>query len=209
MNKYNIFKRNYNPGVVKPGTYVPAAFIYSVGTNPDPTNYDDITNIDTWDVHGSRKYDYLFVRQQIDMICKTKVENDKNTYETLPELHQKIACQKFLVPEASRSVYYTDAEQYTQWKTLGKKAKECRKKRWELAKDYISYKLTSDDSEDLAEDTDTISTKYIRYGKSDLIDYIEGSGSYSGNGYPAKSYYTLDDKLVIINALNEHGVYKK
>lgn len=159
--------------------------------NPDTEKYDDDTTITSWDMYGLQFKDYLYVRNEIMVIAATTGFSNLSTAE------KEISSKHFTVNSTDRDTVHSDAEQQINWNVFVHKSVECRATRWEEAKGYISYVLPPADSIDLAKSSNELSQEYLIYGIEDnasdgidgLFDYLEGTSSYVGLGYPAKSYW--------------------
>jgi hypothetical protein len=170
--------------------------------------YSDITSISNWDSIGFDLKDYNYVRNEINILLNQIGFNNLS-------LNEKIIVSKyFLVGKTDRDTVLSEEEQVNFWNILVENSQECRFKRWEVAKKYISYKLTPINSSDLAKSTSSLCNDYINYnittltkdGVSGLFDYLKGEGDYINNGYPSKSYWTQIDQDRIIDIL-ENGNY--
>lgn len=170
--------------------------------------YADISSIENWNIFGFDLKDYNYVRNQINLILNQVGFNNLTLNEKI------IVSQYFLVGKADRDTIISEEEQVDYWNTLVENSQDCRFKRWESAKKYISYKLSPIDSSDLAKSTSELCTDYINYniitkakdGISGLFDYLKGEGDYVVGGYPSKSYWTQQDQDKIMDIL-ENGDY--
>jgi hypothetical protein len=170
--------------------------------------YADITSITNWDSIGFNLMDYNYVRNQIALLA------NQIGFNNLSSLEKVITSRYFLVNKTDRDTVMSEEEQITYWNILVENSQDCRFKRWEAAKKYISYKLSPMDSSDLAKSTSELCADYINYniitlskdGISGLFDYLKGEGDYTNNGYPSKSYWTQLDQNKIMDIL-ENGNY--
>ena len=170
------------------------------------SNYLDISNVEHWfRLQNELGKDYLFCRDgAIGFI------NGTTGFSGLTQRDMEYAAQNFCVSKSDRDTIYTDSEQEGFWDVFVKKSKETRSLRWDKAKTYVSYRLSPTDSSDLAVDTLLLNQKYIEYGieslvedgQDGLLDWVEGEGSFTSNGFPSKSYYTLELKNGILDRLN-------
>lgn len=170
--------------------------------------YSDITNITNWTSIGFDLKDYDYVRSRIREITQS------TGFSGLTQDEKIIVAKYFIVDKTDRDTVLSEDEQIFYWDNLVVNSQECRFKRWEGAKKYISYKLTPVNSSDLAKSTSILCSDYINYniitlakdGISGLFDYLKGEGSYTTNGYPSKSYWTQEDQDRIMDIL-ENGNY--
>jgi hypothetical protein len=171
-------------------------------------DYADITSIENWNIIGFNLKDYNYVRNQINLILNQIGFNNLTLNE------KKIVSQYFLVDKQDRDIVLTEEEQIIYWNDLVTNSQDCRFKRWEAAKKYISYNLTPIDSSDLAKSTSILCNDYINYniitktkdGVSGLFDYLKGEEDYTTNGYPSKTYWTQENQDKIMDIL-ENGNY--
>lgn len=171
-------------------------------------NYSDITSITNWDSIGFDLKDYDYVRLKI----KEMVTN--LGFYSLTQNEKIITSKHFVVDKVYRDTVLTEDEQILYWNDLVVNSQDCRFKRWESSKKYISYKLSPINSSDLAKSTSELCSDYINYniitktkdGTSGLFDYLKGEGDYVNSGYPLKSYWTQNDQNTIIDIL-ENGNY--
>ena len=170
------------------------------------TNYLDITSVTHWfmlqDEIGK---DYLFCRDgAIGFI------NGTTGFSGLTQSDKEYSAQNFCVSKTDRDTIYTDVEQEGYWTHFVVNSKEARNLRWEKSKVFISYRLSLTDSSDLAVSTLDLNQRYVEYGieslsedsQDGLFDWINGEGSFVSNGFPSKSYYTLELKNGILDRLN-------
>jgi hypothetical protein len=170
--------------------------------------YADISNIESWNTIGFNVKDYLYVRNQINLLLQQIGFNNLSLNEKI------IVSQYFLVSKIDRDTVMSEEEQVNYWNILIENSQDCRFKRWETAKKYISYKLLPVDSSDLAKSTSELCADYINYniitkikdGISGLFDYLKGEGDYVSNGYPIKSYWLQQDEDRLMDIL-ENGNY--
>jgi hypothetical protein len=172
------------------------------------SNYTDISSITTWYEIGLSVSDYLYVRERIREFYATI------GFTNLTPEEQLIVSRLFISTKSERDQVMSNAEQQYCWDDLVNQSQECRVKRWESAKKYISYKLSPIDSSDLAKSSSLLCNYYINYniitlfkdGISGLFDYLKGEGDYTTNGYPSKSYWSQQDQDKIMDIL-ENGNY--
>lgn len=171
-------------------------------------NYSDITSIINWDAIGFDLKDYEYVRTRIKEIVTNLGFNSLSQNEKL------IVSKHFVVNKEDRDTVMSEEEQIYYWNVLIENSQDCRFKRWEYAKKYISYKLSPLNSSDLAKSTSELCSDYINYniitktkdGISGLFDYLKGEGDYINNGYPSKVYWSKNDQDKIMDIL-ENGNY--
>lgn len=171
-------------------------------------NYSDITSIINWDSIGFDLKDYEYVRTRIKEIVTNLGFNSLSQNEKL------IVSKHFVVNKEDRDTVMSEEEQIYYWNVLIENSQDCRFKRWEYAKKYISYKLSPLNSSDLAKSTSELCSDYINYniitktkdGISGLFDYLKGEGDYINNGYPSKVYWSKNDQDKIMDIL-ENGNY--
>tara|TARA_B100000900_G_C20460256_1_gene666959 strand:+ start:349 stop:966 length:618 start_codon:yes stop_codon:yes gene_type:complete len=173
--------------------------------------YQDVSSVDVW--FNTCEYagkDYLFARTG----SMGYIENvASGSFDNLTPNDQKSAAQNFCVDKTDRDKLYTDAEQEEYWSIYIAKAQVARQTRWNKVKSYISYRLTKDQSNEVADDTIVLNEKYIYYGIESkaidnvdgLFDYVEGTAAYSSSGFPSKPYYTTELRDGVMNFLN--GTY--
>ena len=170
------------------------------------TNYLDITSVTHWfTLQDEIGKDYLFCRDgAIGFI------NGTTGFSGLTQSDKEYSAQNFCVSKTDRDTIYTDVEQEGYWTQFVVNSKEARNLRWEKSKVFISYRLSLTDSSDLAVSTLDLNQRYVEYGieslsedgQDGLFDWINGEGSFVSNGFPSKSYYTLELKNEILNRLN-------
>ena len=183
-------------GYLKIGKYFgedESAPIYQFKETLD-SNYLDISGVKYWfEVGAEAGLDYLYQRTG----SIGYIENSQS-FADLTDTDKIYAVQNFCVAKSDRDTLYTNAEQEVYWKTYIGKSQACRQQRWNNAKSYISFRLTKDQSNEVANDTLLLNEKYIYYGIESnsadsidgLVDYVNGTSGYTGGGFPAKSYYT-------------------
>jgi len=170
------------------------------------TDYADISDVYMWfEVENFTDVDYLYGR-----LGAIGFINNNGGFSALTETHKEIAIQNFCVGQSDRGTIYTSSEQEFYWSKFIKKSEICRDGRWDRAKSYISFRLTSSEGSDLSVDTLILNEKYIKYGIEDLstdgidglYDWLNGVSSFSQNGFPSKTYYNEIYKNGIISILN-------
>jgi hypothetical protein len=170
--------------------------------------YTDISSIVSWYEIGHNVKDYTYVRERIRDLY------NQIGYENLTQQEKDIVSYLFISSKIERGVILSEEEEFNKWCVLIENSQECRLKRWETAKKYISFKLTQINSSDLANSTSKLCYEYINYnittkiedGVSGLFDYLKGEGDYTLTGYPSKSYWTQQDQDKIMDIL-ENGNY--
>ena len=83
---------------------------------------------------------------------------------------------------------------------------DSRQARIDSAVLMLGYEIEDvDDRKDLFSDTELLIPKFVTVNDKDLVDYMNGQNSYSGAGFPAKTYfqqYILDSfNLICVNGL--------
>ena len=170
--------------------------------------YTDISSIVSWYEIGYNVKDYTYVRERIRDLY------NQIGYQNLTQQEKDIVSHLFISSKIERDVILSEEEEFNKWRTLIENSQDCRLKRWETAKKYISFKLTQINSSDLANSTSKLCYEYINYnittkiedGVSGLFDYLKGEGDYTLNGYPSKPYWTQQDQDKIMDIL-EDGNY--
>lgn len=186
------------------------------GENPNSPTYQikeildvgylDISNVTHWFMlQDELVKDYLFCRNgAIGFI------NNTTGFSGLTQSDKEFAAQNFCVSKTDRDTIYTDIEQEGFWEVFVKKSKESRGLRWENAKAFISYRLSTFESSDLAVSTLELNQRYVEYGIESLIedgqdglfDWLKNEGNFINNGFFQKVYYTEELKVGILNKLN-------
>ncbi len=170
------------------------------------TDYKDVSDVYMWfETQNFDGRDYLFARSGAMMYIA-----HNGGFSALTEEHKIIASKNFCVSKADRDTIHNDVEQENFWLDFVLKSEIIRTNRWGRAKSYISFRLSPTDSTDLAIETLILNEKYIKYGiesnASDgldgLYDWLNGEGSFILNGFPSKSYYTIELRDGIIDRLN-------
>lgn len=172
------------------------------------TNYQDVSSITNWYNYGYRVKDYGYIKDRIKEIT------DNIGFYNLSLEEKKISSQFFVVGKTERDSVLSEQEQYDYWTVLISETQKSRFNRWESAKKYISYNLSTINSSDLAKSTTELCNDYINYniitkvkdGVSGLFDYLKGKGDYTTNGYPSKPYWTQENQNKLIDIL-ENGNY--
>ena len=119
--------------------------------------YSDITSITNWNSIGFNLKDYNYVRNEINILLNQIGFNNLTLNEKI------IVSRYFLVGKSDRDTVLSEEEQINSWNILVENSQDCRFKRWETAKKYISYKLLPVDSSDLAKSTSELCADYINY----------------------------------------------
>lgn len=172
-----------------------------------PVDYVDISDVYMWfQAQDYADMDYVFCR---DGAMNYIAYN--GGFTGLTEEHKLIAAKNFCVSKPERDTVLTDAEQEQYWELFVYNSQIARNRRWDIAKSYVSYRLTPTDSSDLGESTDTLTSKYLRYGieselvdgKPGLYDWVKDEYSFSGGtGFSSKTYYTTDLRDGLIERLD-------
>ena len=171
-------------------------------------DYEDISSIKNWDLYGTKIKDFIYNRDRIKELTNTIGFNNLSLDEKI------ISAKYFLVDKPDRDSVLSEDDQKKYWQNLVVFSQNSRQIRWEIAKSYISYELTPQNSSDLAKSTSELCNDYINYniitktkdGISGLFDYLKGNGDYITNGYPSKPYWTKKDQDGIMDIL-ENGNY--
>jgi len=170
------------------------------------TDYLDISNVTHW--YGAQDFankDYLF--------CRTGsigYMDNNGGFSALSLDEKQLMAQNFCVSKTDRDTLYTDAEQEAYWDSFVKNSQQARQERWDKTKSFVSYRLSISDSNQLADETFLLNNKYIYYGIESfavdgvdgIFDWINGTASFSGSGFPSKSYYDESLKQGILDCLN-------
>ena len=143
--------------------------------------YTDISSIVSWYEIGYNVKDYTYVRERIRDLY------NQIGYQNLTQQEKDIVSHLFISSKIERDVILSEEEEFNKWRTLIENSQDCRLKRWETAKKYISFKLTQINSSDLANSTSKLCYEYINYnittkiedGVSGLFDYLKGEGDYT------------------------------
>tara|TARA_Y100000389_G_C17455556_1_gene517907 strand:+ start:657 stop:1268 length:612 start_codon:yes stop_codon:yes gene_type:complete len=198
-------------GYLKIGKYYganPSASIYQFKETLD-TDYLDISCVEYWFKIGEEAgKDYIYQRTG-----SMGYITNNGGFDALTEYDKPYAAQNFCVDKTDRDKLYTDSEQESYWATYIVNSQTARQQRWNKVKSYISYRLSKDQSNEIANDTIILNEKYIYYGIESkaldnidgLFDYVEGTAAYSSTGFPSKSYYTVELKNQVMNLLT--GTY--
>lgn len=176
--------------------------LYEFGKTLRTNLYYDVTSNYNWLNIGQTTYDFNFCRNQISILTSTAGWSGLTTEE------KKVAAQVFVVDKPQRDEVLTENEQFNFWGDLVRNSQTSRFKRWEAAKNYISYNLSPINASDLGKSTSELCNDYINYniitlvkdGISGLFDYLKGEGDFVGSGFPSKAYWTqtLEDNLLDI-----------
>lgn len=172
-------------------------------------NYQDISNVELWfAAQDFDSRDYLFCREgAIGYIA------NNGGFALLSDSEKQLAAQNFCVSKTDRDTIHTDAEQETNWYHFVIQSEACRKHRWDIAKSYLSFRLSITDSNNIAIETNILNEQYIKYGietesldgTAGLLDWVSGTSIYSGSGFPSKSYHTMELQNGILSCLT--GTY--
>jgi len=193
---------------IKIGKYAgndPNADEYQFKENLDE-NYVDSTDVYMWfEAPNFSDKDYLWCREQAIIY----IHNIGGFGNLTNDTHKQIGVKNFCVGEEDRLTIYTVEEQELFWFDFAMKSEKCRSDRWDKAKSYASFRLSIQDSNDLAEETMDLNMLYIKYGidsfvkdgKWGLTDWINSNGIYSENGFSTKSYYSETIKNGLDNIL--------
>lgn len=175
----------------------------------DLAKYDDITSISNWREYGElSNFDFLYIRDQIATLVASIGFSNLSTADKIT------ASELFVVSSTDRDTVMSANEQKGAWRTFVIWSEKVRTKRWDYAKSYISYELSPIAGLDLAKSTDQLSIDYKIYGIESnaidgldgLFDYLEGTSSYVGGGFPAKAYWTQAHQDAIMTILRD-GIY--
>ena len=176
--------------------------LYEFGKTLRTNLYYDITSNYNWLNIGQTTYDFNFCRNQISILTSTAGWSGLTTEE------KKVAAQVFVVDKPQRDEVLTENEQFNFWGDLVRNSQTSRFKRWEAAKNYISYNLSPINASDIGKSTSELCNDYINYniitlvkdGISGLFDYLKGEGDFVGSGFPSKAYWTqtLQENLLDI-----------
>jgi hypothetical protein len=182
--------------------------LYEFGKTLRTNLYYDITSNYNWLNIGQTTYDFNFCRNQISILTSTAGWSGLTTEE------KKVAAQVFVVDKPQRDEVLTENEQFNFWGDLVRNSQTSRFKRWEAAKNYISYNLSPINASDLGKSTSELCNDYINYniitlvkdGISGLFDYLKGEGDFVGSGFPSKAYWTQTLQENLLDIL-ENGNY--
>lgn len=199
MNKYYVYKRTASQKYL--GEVMPPEYFYTTGSwedHPQSASYSAIA-VNTplfWLQTGKRDWDYLFAREQIRILSDEK-------FFKLDDTGKRLACQCFVVPAVTRSLYYTDDEQRDHWNYFVEQSIKCRETRWERGRSYAAYTLGINAGTQLGLDTHNIALEWRNYNTTKLFDWLQGTGDYSGSGYPTTNYYTASVGNNILEILRD------
>ena len=182
--------------------------LYEFGKTLRTNLYYDITSNYNWLNIGQTTYDFNFCRNQISILTSTAGWSGLTTEE------KKVAAQVFVVDKQQRDEVLTENEQFNFWGDLVRNSQTSRFKRWEAAKNYISYNLSPINASDIGKSTSELCNDYINYniitlvkdGISGLFDYLKGEGDFVGSGFPSKAYWTQTLQENLLDIL-ENGNY--
>ena len=182
--------------------------LYEFGKTLRTNLYYDITSNYNWLNIGQTTYDFNFCRNQISILTSTAGWSGLTTEE------KKVAAQVFVVDKPQRDEVLTENEQFNFWGDLVRNSQTSRFKRWEAAKNYISYNLSPINASDIGKSTSELCNDYINYniitlvkdGISGLFDYLKGEGDFVGSGFPSKAYWTQTLQENLLDIL-ENGNY--
>ena len=157
--------------------------LYEFGKTLRTNLYYDITSNYNWLNIGQTTYDFNFCRNQISILTSTAGWSGLTTEE------KKVAAQVFVVDKQQRDEVLTENEQFNFWGDLVRNSQTSRFKRWEAAKNYISYNLSPINASDIGKSTSELCNDYINYniitlvkdGISGLFDYLKGEGDFVGS----------------------------
>jgi hypothetical protein len=188
MSNYKVFIRTRKQKYI--GEQMPDLYVFTTGSwsdIPESGSYDmnDKSTPTFWMTTGYKYYDYMFAREQSSLYIQNHEDYSKISTED-----KQYASQTFIIPVDSRSVHYSAEEQRKHWNSFAKRMIECRYQRWEDGRAYASYALGIDASTQMGIDTNDIAKEWKDYNTTKLFEWFEGTGSYSGSGYPATNYYT-------------------
>lgn len=205
-----------------------SAFIVINRTESIPDNYENISSIENWSRFGmSLVNDYLVGKAEIKNIV---VETG---WSGLTNLEKDLAIQYYsFVTPIDAVTYLMTVKGYTQdfaqlfllqqWHRHHANSTNTAKKRWYYVKLTVSKYLSFYDSEDLLNSVEPlifplmdIARLGINYGdkKEGIMDYIESTGIFTGQGLRENNYTLLvGDYDIFIGELKNvivDGIYNK
>ena len=168
-------------------------------------HYVDITSVYHWFKIEQLNIDYLYRRSMaIEYIQSI------GGFINLDDIDKAYAIKNYCVGSIDRSSLYSQEDQEEHWYHFVVNSENCRKKRWDKAKAFASFRLTPSDSSDLAISTSSLNENYIKYGieeyvsdnKDGLFDWLNSTGSFStGGGFNEKKYFSTELRDGILNKL--------
>jgi len=157
-------------------------------------DYIDISSVREWfkSVSFANK-DFIFARDGAIAYI-----TNNGGFNALNDMEKELVSKHFCVDKVDRDTVLSEDEQESFWELFVYNSQNARQHRWDIAKSFISYRLSPTDSSDIAVTTDTYSTQYIRYGieelsvdgKDGLRDWIKNEGNLVVSGFNSKQYYT-------------------
>jgi hypothetical protein len=174
--------------IVAPNAILNPTYVFGETINEEL--YEDITSNISWMTIGLTQYDYMYCRAQVRLRCSQMDLTDPKNIEEL-----RVGSQYFCVNKEERSLVHSEEEQKKFWSKLILDTYNTRRDRWVKAKVYISYSLEPIDSNDLAIETEKMSTNFIEYGIETLLEWLS-------NEFTFKPYYTEERKNMLLSILN-------
>ena len=171
------------------------------------TDYADISDISMW--FGAQDYadiDYTFAR-----VGTMGYMTSQGGFSALTEDEKITMARNYCVSKSDRDTVMTEKEQEQYWELFIYNSENSRARRWATAKSFISYRLSKQDGNDLGNETNDLTDKYLRYditsysaeSVTGLYDWLNDAHIYSGGtGFSSKSYYTTELRQGIIDRLN-------
>tara|TARA_B100000927_G_scaffold42313_1_gene30146 strand:+ start:237 stop:881 length:645 start_codon:yes stop_codon:yes gene_type:complete len=171
------------------------------------SDYEDISSIRNWfDAPVYANVDYIYSKDGA-----TGYMDNNGGFSSFSENDRIKLAKNFCVDKADRDTVISDDEQELSWDIFVYNSHNARNRRWNIARSFISYRLTPNESSDLGDSTDMLTSRYLRYGiesevedgKPGIYDWIKDENHYSGGtGFSSKSYYSTDLRDGIIDRLN-------
>ena len=175
---------------------------YSLVITFDDTIHYDVSDVDTWlSVVNYIDDDYIKMR---DFARTTFIANWSSFNN-----NQKIGLLTHLLYPTSTTQQDIDSlissgDQLKNWIDVARNTKLCREQRWEVARQKVSFYITTLQSLDLYRSTKDLSSEYKDANIPGLVFWINSSSypplgiDYTTTGFSQKSYYTtvLRDLLV-------------
>lgn len=204
----------------------PFKMIYTGDTTPN--NYTDISSIENWDKFGKLVCsDYFAYKDAIKTIAIEK------GWSELSIVERDLAIKYYSYPDtmsaivhlmATKGMSQLQAQGYIliEWhKHHGNIISSC-KQRWFYVKFIVPQYLTFDDAEDLLNTVEPLVFAYHDMGrlgknyedkKDGLMDYIESTNAFAGQGLKENNYTLLqgtwDDFIIAMKNVFVWGIYEK